>query len=101
MAIQNMARQHREFQSLLDDAKKLRLYAQSAVFKHLAKVESKLKHWKREAKAGAEKIEQVEKERDEAKARVEDDLTRARDALAGAEEDGRRLEAEVARMVVE
>ena len=104
-----MARQHREFQSRLDDAEKLRLYAPSAVSKNqaldasLAKVESKSKHWKQEAKAGAEKIEREEKERDEAKpkakvarltavaagdakARAEDDLTRARDALATAEE---------------
>ena len=33
----------------------------------LAKVESKLQHWKQEAKAGAEKIERAEKERDETK----------------------------------
>ena len=123
-AIQNMARQHREFQFQLDDAEKLQLYAQSAVSKHqaldasLAKAESKSKHWKREAKAGAEKIKQEEKERNEvkqeakvarlaaiaageAKARAKDDLTRARDALATAEEDGCRLEVEVARLAVE
>ena len=68
-----MVPQYREFQSRLEDAERLRLYAQSAVSKHhalnafLAKAESKLKHWKQEAKAGAEKIERVEKERDEAK----------------------------------
>ena len=33
----------------------------------MAKAESKLKHWKREAKVGVEKIEWAEKERDEAK----------------------------------
>ena len=33
----------------------------------LAKVESKSKCWKREAKSGAEKIERAEKEMDEAK----------------------------------
>ena len=33
----------------------------------LAKAESKLKCWKQEAKADVEKIERVEKERDEAK----------------------------------
>ena len=60
----------------------------------MAKAESKSKHWKREAKAGAKKIEREEKERDEAKeeskvarmetiavgeanARAEDDLTKA------------------------
>ena len=37
----------------------------------------------------------------EAKARVEDDLTRVRDALAATEEDGHGFEAEVARMTVE
>ena len=37
----------------------------------------------------------------EAKARVEDDLTKARDALAAAKEDRCRLEAEVARLEVE
>ena len=84
----------------------------------LAKAESKSKHLKREAKAEAKKIELVEKERDEAKqegkvvrltaiaagdakARVEDDLTRARDALAATKEDMHRLEAEVARLAIE
>ena len=37
----------------------------------------------------------------DSKARAEDDLTRARDALAVTEEDGCRLEAEVTRLVVE
>ena len=37
----------------------------------------------------------------EAKARAEDDLTRDRDALAAAEEDQRRLEAEVSHLTVE
>ena len=85
---------------------------------YLANEKSKLKHWEREAKDGAEKIERKEKERDEekqeakvarltavavgdAKARIEDDLIRALDALAAAEEDVRRLEAEVARLTVE
>ena len=36
-----------------------------------------------------------------AKARVGDDLTRARDVLAIGEEDGCRLEAEVSRLAVE
>ena len=121
MAIRNMACQHREFQSRLDDAEKLQLYAQSAVSRpqaldaSLAKAESKSKHWKQEAKASAEKIEWAKKEigeakkeakvarlaAGEAKARAEDDLIRARDALAAAEEDGSRLEAEVARQEVE
>ena len=36
----------------------------------------------------------------DAKARAKDDLTRTRDALAAAEEDGHRLEAEVSRLAV-
>ena len=50
MAIRNMACQHKEFQSRLDDGDKLWLYAQSAVSKQqaldasLAKAKSKLKH---------------------------------------------------------
>ena len=84
----------------------------------MAKVKSKSKHWEREAKAGVEKVERAEKERDEAKqeakvacltvvaavdakARVEDDLNRVQDALAAVEEDGRRLEAEVACRAIE
>ena len=72
-AIRNMVRQHREFHALLDDAEKLRLYAQSVITKHqaldtsLSKAKSRSKHWDREAKAGAEKIAGAEKERDEAK----------------------------------
>ena len=83
----------------------------------MAKAEFKSKHWKRDAKAGAKKIKRTEKERGEAKqdanvvrltavgavdakVRAKDDLTQARDALAIVEEDGRRLEAEVARLVV-
>ena len=73
IVIRNMARQHREFQSQLDDAEKLRLYAHSVVSKHqtleasLAKVRSRSKHWDFEAKAGREKIARMEKEMDEAK----------------------------------
>ena len=102
-------------QPQLDDAKRLRLYAQSTVSKHqaldasLAKAEAKVKYWKQEAQAGAKKIEQAEKEKDEAKqeakvaylatmaageakAREEDELARMQDALLAAEEDGRGLE---------
>ena len=101
----------------------MRLYAQSAISKHhdlnasLAKAKSKLKHWEREAKVGAENIQRAEKERDKAKqeakvarltvvaagdvkARVEDDLIRVLDALAAVKEDGRRLEAKVACLAV-
>ena len=84
----------------------------------MAKAESKAKHWKQDAQAGGEKIERAEKEKDEdkqeakvahlvsmaageAKARAEDELARMRDAMAAVEEDGRGLEAEVARLMVE
>ena len=79
----------------------------------LAKAKSRSKHWERETKAGAEKIEGLEKEREKAKheakmahlvvittgdgkVRVEDDLARVLDALAAVEEDGHRSEAEIA-----
>ena len=69
----------------------------------LAKAKSKLKHWEWEAKAGGERIERMEKERDEAKkeakvvclaasvagdakARAEEDLARVQEALEVAEE---------------
>ena len=71
-AIRNMSRQHREFQSRLDDTEKMQLYAQSTV--------SKIRPWtllwprrnlgrrfRSEAKASAEKIERTKKEREEAK----------------------------------
>ena len=119
-----MARQHKEFQSLLDNAEKLRIYAQSAISKHqtldssLAKAESKSKHWNRETKASSEKIERAENEWDEAKqeakvarltavtagdarARAEDDLTPVQDALAVMKEDRGGLAAEVVLLTVE
>ena len=108
-----MAHQHWEFHVRLDDAKKLQLCAQSAVSKHqaldasLAKPNSRCKHQKQEAKAGAKKIAGVENERDEAKkqaqvarlasvatgdvkAWVENDLARVQEALAVAEEARRK-----------
>ena len=68
-----MACQHRELHLRLEDAEKLRIYAQFAISKHhtldnaLVKAKARSKHWEREAKAGAKKIVGVEKERDEAK----------------------------------
>ena len=84
----------------------------------LAKAKSRSKHWEREAKADAENIKRAEKEREEAnqeakvaclvviaagdaKARVEDDLARAIDALATAKEDGRRSKAKIGHLSVE
>ena len=68
-----MARQHRELQVRLEDAKKLRLYVGSATSKHqaqeesLSKAKSWSRHWERKAKEGTEKTSGVEKERDKAK----------------------------------
>ena len=68
-----MAREHRELHLRLDDAKKLRRYAQSADSKHhtledaLDKTKARSKHWERKAKEGVERITGVENERDEAK----------------------------------
>ena len=124
MAIQNMAHQHREFQSRLDDAKKLCLYAQSVASHHqtltasLAKAESSGEHWEREAKEGAISTTRAEKKRDEAKqearvaqllatsagdakARVEVDLTKALNSLAAAEECGQRSEGTTALLEAE
>ena len=66
------------------------------------KATAKSKHWERKAQADAEKIERAKKERDEAevahlatattgdaKARVEDDLAKALNALAAVGEEGR------------
>ena len=53
-----MARQHKELYYRLDDAEKLRLYAQSATSKHRAleesldKAKSRSKHLKRKAREG-------------------------------------------------
>ena len=58
MTIQNMTYQHREFQSRLRDAERLRLYAQSIVFYHsalsasLVEAETRSQRWEKEAKEG-------------------------------------------------
>ena len=116
-----MALQQREFLSWLDDVERLRLYSQFFISKNqalgasLAKAESKLQHWKQEAKAGVEKIERVEKEKDktkqeakvarlvasEGKARAKDELIRVRDALVVTDVDRRGLEVEVSCLSVE
>ena len=57
-----MTYQHREFQSRLRDAERLRLYAQSVVSDHsslhasLAKVESRSQRWEKDAKESVEKV---------------------------------------------
>ena len=97
---------------------------QSVIAKHqaldasLAKAKSKSKHWERDAKAGTEKTIRDENERDEAKeeaqvarlaavttgdakARVEDDLARVREALVVAEKARRKAWAEASHLKVE
>ena len=104
-----MARQHRELQVKLEDAKKMRLYAGSTTSKHwtleesLSKAKSWFKHWERKAKEGTVRTTSAEKERNEAKeeaqvarlaavvagdvkAKAEGDLARVQDALAVLEE---------------
>ena len=106
----------------MEDAEKLRLYAQSAVSKHhaledsLGKAKSRAKHWERKAKEGTERIMGAEKDMDEskeeahiaqlaavatgdAKAMVEDDLSRVQVALEIVEEA--RLKVEAAHLEVE
>ena len=56
---------------------------------------------RREAKYEAKVARRATIVAGKAKARAEDDLSRMRDALAAVEEDGRGLEAEVARLTVE
>ena len=102
-----MASQHREFQSHLDDAEKLRLYTQSPTSHHQTLNASLAKHWEREVEDNMARAIRAEKERDEAKqearaaqlvamsvgdaqARVEVDLTNALNSLAVAKEGGRR-----------
>ena len=117
-----MVSQHKELHLLLDDAEKLRRYAQSATSKHNALQEAlgkaRSKHWERKAKEDIERVTSAERERDEAKeeaqiawldavttgdakARAEDHLARVQDALAVAEKARRKAEAEVAGLEVE
>ena len=104
-----MTYQHQEFQSRLRDAKRLRLYAQSAVSDQralsasLAEAKSRSRHWEKEAKEGVEKVARAEAERDatrheasmarmdadaagSARAKVESELARVQNALALSEE---------------
>ena len=60
----------------------------------MAKAKSKSKHWKQEAKAGTEKIERVEKERDKAK----QEAKVARLVAIGAGKAKERVENDLARM---
>ena len=108
-----MTYQHREFQSRLRDAERLRLYAQSIVFDHralsasLVEVESSSLRWENEAKESVEKMAQAEAERDAAshdasmalmdadaarsvRAKVESELARVQNVLVVAEEAWRK-----------
>ena len=119
-----MTYQHREFQSRLRDAKRLRLYAQSTVSNHgvlrasLAEVESRSQCWEKEAKEGVEKVALAEAEIDaachealsacmdayavrSARARVEFELARVQNALAASEEARRKAKDKANRLAVE
>ena len=119
-----MTCQHRELHLRLDDANKLRRYAQSAASKNhtledaLEETKARSKHQERNAKEGIERITGVEKKGDEVKeeariarpaivatsdmkAQVEDELARVQEALAVVEEDRHKAGAEVASLEVE
>ena len=124
MAIQNLTYQHREFQSQLRDAERLRLYAQSTVSDHralsasLAETESRSRWWEKEAKEGVEKVAQAKAEIDasrhkasmarmdadaarSARMQVESELVRVQNALAVSEEARRKAKDEASRLAVE
>ena len=119
-----MTYQHREFQSRLRDAERLRLYAQSTVSNHsvlsasLVEVESRSQRWEKEAKEGVEKVAREEAERDatryeasmahmdvdvagSAKEKVKSELARVQNALAVTEEARRKAEDKASRLAVD
>ena len=119
-----MTYQHREFQSQLRDAERLRLFAQPAVSDHralsasLAEAESRSWRWEMEAKVGVENKARAEAERDitrheasmacmdadatgSAREKVESELARVQNALEVSEEARRKAEEEASHMAVE
>ena len=119
-----MTYQHREFQSRLRDAERLRLYAQSTVYDHralsasLAEAESRSRRWEKEVKEGVEKLARAEAERGatrhealmalmdvdaagNARVKMESELAKVQNALAVLEEARRKAEDEATRLVVE
>ena len=119
-----MTYQHRDFQSRLRDAERLRLYAQSAISDHralsasLVEAKSRSRRWETGAKEGIENVARAEAERDatrheaslacmdahaagSARAKVESELARVQHALAIAEEARRKAEDEASRLAVE
>ena len=118
-----MTYQHREFQSRLRDAERLRLYAQSVVSDHralsasLVESESSSRRWENEAKESIEKVAQAKAERDvahreasmarmdvdavgSARMKVESKLARVQNALAISGEARRKAEYEARHMAV-
>ena len=112
-----MTFQHREFQSWLRDAERLRLYAQSVVSDHralsasLVGVESSSRRWENDAKESVAKMARAEADRDatchdasmartdadaagSARAKVESELSRVQNALTVVEEARRKAEDE-------
>ena len=119
-----MTFQHREFQSRLRDAERLRLYAQSIVSYHrvlsasLDEAESSSRCWENEAKESIENMARAGAERDvarhdasmarmdsdaarSARAKVESELSRVQNALAIAEEAKQKKEDEASRLAKE
>ena len=119
-----MTYQHREFQSRLRDAMRLRLYAQSTVSDHrvmsasLAEAESSSRQREKEAKEGVKKVARAEAERDvahyeasmacmdavvvgSARTQVESKLARVQNALVVAKETRQKAEDEVIHLATE
>ena len=119
-----MTYQHREFQSRLRDAERLRHYAQSVVSDHkalsasLAEVESSSRCLEKEVKEDVEKVAQVEAERDatchealmahmdaamagNSRTQVESELARVQNALVVSEEARRKAEDESSHLATE
>ena len=119
-----MAHRYKELHLPLDDAEKLRRYAQFVASKQhalkdaLDKAKARFKHLERKVKECTERIASAEKEKDEAKeeaqitrlaavaagdakAQANDELARVQDALLIAKEVMHKAKAEAARLEVE
>ena len=119
-----MTYQHREFQSRLRDAERLRLYAQSVASDHrvlsasLTKIESSSWRWENDSKESVEKMAHAEAERHatrhdasmaimdadavgSARAKLESKLARVQNALVVIEEARRKEKYEASRLADE
>ena len=116
-----MTHQHQEFQTRLRDAERLLLYAQSVISDHrvlsvfLAEAELSSKRWENEARGSIERMARAKVERDasrhdalmahmdanaagNARARVESELARVKNALAATNEARWKADDEVSRL---